>query len=109
MIDTAGCKDHGHLSTDEIGHHCRQAILLAPYPMVLYGHVLAFGVAGFAKAFAEGGHKTCDGIGRPDVEEPYHRHRRLLRARCERPRRRPGELRDEIAAFPLTEMRGTGN
>jgi hypothetical protein len=34
------------------------------------------------------------------VEEPYyHRHRRLLRARRQRPRRRTAEQRDELAPF----------
>src|SRR6516165_1702207 len=34
---------------------------------------------------------------RSAVEKAYHRHRRLLRARRERPRRRAAEKRDEIA------------
>src|SRR5262249_4993095 len=34
------------------------------------------------------------------VEKPHHRHRRLLRARRERPRGcRPAEQRDELASF----------
>jgi hypothetical protein len=35
--------------------------------------------------------------GRPAVEEPDHRHRRLLRPRRERPRGRAAEQRDELA------------
>src|SRR5262245_17613484 len=38
-------------------------------------------------------------IGRPRAKEPDHRHRRLLRARRDRPRhRRTAEQRDELAA-----------
>ena len=41
-----------------------------------------------------------DLAGRSGVEEPDHRHRRLLRARGERPRcRSAAEKRDELAAF----------
>src|SRR5262249_39336106 len=57
MNCAAGRDDHSHLSADEIGDHCLQAIVLALRPMVLDRHVLAFDVAGFVKAFAEGGHK----------------------------------------------------
>src|SRR5262249_19111184 len=42
---------------------------------------------------------TTESIRRRTVEEPDHRHRRLLRARRERPRRRAGEQRDELAAL----------
>ena len=52
----AGRGDHGHLSADQIGHQCRQAIVLALQPVVLDRHVLAFDVAGFVEAFAERGH-----------------------------------------------------
>src|SRR5262249_12268021 len=39
--------------------------------------------------------------GRPDVDEPDHWHRRLLRARSHRPSGgRAAEQRDELAAFP---------
>jgi hypothetical protein len=39
------------------------------------------------------------------AEKPDHRHRRLLRARRERPRRRrSAQQRDELAAFQLIEL-----
>jgi len=38
-------------------------------------------------------------VRRYTAEEPDHRHRRLLRARRERPRRRAAEKRDELATF----------
>ena len=63
----AGRGDHGHLSADQIGHQCRQAIVLALQPVVLDRHVLAFDVAGFVEAFAERGHIARGGIGRPGV------------------------------------------
>ena len=81
----AGRGDHGHTAADQIGHQCRQAIVLALQPVVLDRHVLAFDVAGFVEAFAERGHIARGGIGRPAVDKPDHRQRRLLRARRERP------------------------
>src|SRR5262249_54282875 len=97
MNCAAGRDDHRHLSADEIGDHCLQAIGLALCPMGLDRHVLAFEVAGFVKAFAEGGHKMRDDIGRPDVDEPDHW---LPSARRLWPRhRRAAEQRDELATF----------
>ena len=61
---------------------------MAFQPVVLDRDVLALDVTGFVEAFAERGHKRHDGIGRPDMDEPNHRHRWLLRADGERPRNR---------------------
>src|SRR5262249_1709828 len=52
----------------------------------------------FADALPECGHKTCSVGGRRAAEEPDYRHRRLLRARSERPCCRTAEQRDELAA-----------
>ena len=70
---------------------------MALQPMVLDRHVLALDVAGFVEAFAERGHITRGGIGRPVSDKPDHRHRRLLRTRRKRPRRRTAYERDELA------------
>src|SRR5262249_34253115 len=67
-------------------------------PVVLDDHVLAFDVAGFVKAFTERTSIACRGLGRPAADKPDHRHRRLLRARRQRPRgSRAADKRDEIA------------
>ena len=72
---------------------------MALQPVVLDRHVLAFDVAGFVEAFAERGHKTRGGIGRPVAEKPDHRQRRLLRTRDERPcGSRAAKKRDELAS-----------
>jgi hypothetical protein len=55
--------DYGHLSADQIGHQCRQAVVWALQPVVLDRHVLAVDVAGFVEAFAERRHITRVGIG----------------------------------------------
>src|SRR5262249_55530059 len=73
-------------------------IVLTFRPSVFDRHVLALDVAGFAQALTEGDHGACERPRRRAVEEPNHRHRRLLRARRERPSgRRATEQRDEYA------------
>src|SRR5262249_27828756 len=94
----AGCCDHGHFSADQIGHQCRQAIVLALQPVVLDRYVLAFDVAGLVQAFAERAQIARGGIGRKASNNPDHRLRRLLRARRERQRDcRAAKERDELA------------
>ena len=87
--------DDGRTTTREVGHESRQAIELALQPMVLHRHVLALDVAGFVEALAEPGNKGR--IRQSGIDEADHWHRRLLRARRERPRsRRAAEERDEL-------------
>src|SRR5262249_3681028 len=64
-------------------------------------HVPALNIAGFRQALAKRGQKLCILTRRPGVEKPNHRHRRLLRARRERPRRGAAKKRDEVAALHL--------
>src|SRR5262249_53759830 len=86
------------LSADQIGHQCRQSIVLPLHPVVVDSYVLAFDVAGLAEAFAERAQIARGGIGRKASNKPDHRLRRLLRARRKRPRSRTAKERDEIAA-----------
>src|SRR5262245_32869556 len=67
-------------------------------PAIFDRHVPALDEAFFASALAEGGRHGGVSARRLAVEKPDHRHRRLLRARRERPRRR-AEKRDELAPF----------
>jgi hypothetical protein len=61
-------------------------------PAVLDRHIVAFHEAHFAQALAHRGrHETVAAIRRFAVEPSDHRHRRLLRARRERPRRRTNQ------------------
>src|SRR5262249_56688142 len=60
-------------------------------------------VTGLSKALPERGHKVGPLGGGGGIEDSDHRHRRLLRARRERPRdRRAAEQRDELAALHST-------
>jgi hypothetical protein len=68
------------------------------FGVVLDRDVLALDDAGFAEPFAE--RSDTARLGRAVADESDDRHRRLLRARRERPRcRRAAEQRDELAAF----------
>src|SRR5215831_12801752 len=89
--------DHRHLTAYQVSCEVGQPIILILRPAILDRHILAFDVPAFANALPECGHKTCSVGGRRAAEEPDYRHRRLLRARRERPRGRAAEQRDEIA------------
>src|SRR5215469_13933464 len=90
--------DHRHLTAYQIGCEVGQSVGLVLCPAILDRHILALDVAGFTKALAECGQISCTIDRRRAAEEPNHRHRRLLRARHERPRRRTTEQRYELAA-----------
>ena len=78
--DRSDCGDHGHLTADQIGRQRRQPIILPIGRAEFDRHVPALDEAGFAQALAECGQCLRAPRGR-GVEEPDHRHRRLLRAR----------------------------
>src|SRR5262249_44866301 len=83
-VHTGVGSDHRRLTAYQIGCEIGQSVVLVLRPAILNRHILALDVAGFTEALAECGQKA--GISRPRaVEESYHRHRRLLRARRERP------------------------
>src|SRR5262249_47107086 len=60
-------------------------------------HITALDEARFVQALAERGHDPCAQLRHTGIDKPNPRHRRLLRARRERPRRRAAEQRDELA------------
>ncbi len=93
----AGRCDNGHLSADQIGRHTRQSIVSALGPPVFDLDVMVFDVPSLTQALPECSRRCCLRLGRATVHEPEYRHRRLLRARCERPRGRRAELHDELA------------
>src|SRR5262245_19779436 len=97
---TAGRSDHGTLTANQIRRHCRQPIVLTIRPAIFDRSVLSLGVAVYLESLAEHSHQVCSFAGSSRVEKPDHRHCRLLRARCERPRhRRAAEKRYELAAL----------
>src|SRR5262249_56970085 len=90
--------DHRHLTAYQIGCEVGQSVVLVLRPAILNRHILALDVTGFTNALAECGHKTCSVGGRRVAKKPDHRHRGLLRARRERPRRRAAGQRDQLAS-----------
>src|SRR5262249_41113995 len=91
--------DQGYLPAKKVRHERRQSILLILGP-IFDRDAVAFDVPFFRKAVAECNYARPQLRWRSTVEESDHRHRRLLRARCERPRgRRAAEQRDELATL----------
>src|SRR5215471_13034670 len=63
----------------------------------------ALDIAGFPQSIVKRAQTAAKKVGPFGAEHPDHRHRRLLRARRERPRnRRAAEKRDEIAPSNVT-------
>src|SRR5262245_13536240 len=92
--------DSRYLSMNEFGCQRRQPTVMSFRPAVFDRHVPARDIAGFRQALAKRGQELCILTRRPGVEEPEHRHRRLLRASSERPcDRRAGDKRDKLAPF----------
>src|SRR5262249_5517497 len=88
------------LTAYQIGCKIGQSVVLVLRPAILNRHILALDVAGFTKALAECGQIGCTIDRRRAEEEPYHRHRRLLRPRRKRPSGRAAEQQYELA--PIT-------
>src|SRR6516165_9322255 len=91
--------DQRHLTAYQIGCEVRQLGLVLR-PAILDRHVLALDVARFTKALAECGQIACTIDWRRAAKESYHRHRRLLRARRERPSRRRAAAKQDHEIAP---------
>jgi len=96
-MDTSGRDDRGDLTANQFIREGRQSIKLIPGPTVFDGNVLALDIAALFETQTECAKQVRVRVERCAVEKSNHRHRRLLRARRERPRRRPAEQRDERA------------
>src|SRR6516164_3467233 len=67
-------------------------------PAIFARHIPTLDIAGFIQAPPKGDQSRSVRLLRCGGKKPDHRHRRLLRPRCERPRsRRTAEKRDELA------------
>src|SRR5262249_11029155 len=75
----------------------RQPVQFIVSPAVFDREVLALDIAGVLEALAESAQPTRIALGRLGVEEPDHRHSRLLRSRRKRPCRRNAEKRYKLA------------
>ena len=80
--------NHGHPTTNQIGRQRRQTIISPLRPAIFDRHVPALDPPRFFQTLMECDQKLRVLAGRPGVEEPDHRHRRLLRACYARPRDR---------------------
>src|SRR5262249_51917605 len=74
-----------------------QSIVSAVRPAIFDRQVVTLDIASLAQALEERAHTVT--VTRTAAYKPHHRHRRLLRARRERPSGRAAEQRDELAAL----------
>src|SRR5262249_30578364 len=92
-------RDHRHLTMNQVGRKCWQAIVMILRPAVLDRHIPPLHIAGLRKTLEKwrGKRRIC--VGRRAGEKSNHWHRRLLCSCGERPRGcRAAEQRDELAA-----------
>src|SRR5262249_42895429 len=89
----------GGVAADEVGRQPWKPIGLVVSPAKVDGNVLSLDDSGLLQPLPKRCDKWRGASSRRATEEPDHRHRRLLRARRERPRGCAAEQRDEIAAF----------
>ena len=81
-------EDYVDPSLDQVGRQCGQPINFILGPAGDDSHVLALDIACPSETLAKSAQTVHHSIRGPGVEDADHRHRRLLRARRERPRRR---------------------
>ena len=87
----AARENQGDLTANEMCRHLRQPVILTVGPAIIDLDVLALDIVGFAQRLAERGNLERGIFCRPAAEKPDHLHPTLLRARHERPSRRPPE------------------
>src|SRR5262249_41019852 len=91
--------DDRNPAAGQVGGQFGHAIVLTLCPTIFDRDVLPFDKARFVEAFAERGQIQQVGVERTGTQETNHWHRRLLRARRERPcGHGAAEQRDERAA-----------
>jgi hypothetical protein len=76
---------HGHSATDQVGGQFWQPGVVIVRKAKFDRYVAALDETSFAQAFAERRDGPCAQFGHSGVEEPDHRHPRLLRERDMRP------------------------
>jgi hypothetical protein len=84
---TGGRGDYRHVATHEVGCQAGKPIVLEACPAILNRNIPPLGETGFVQPLAERCLEVRVRFGKFG-EKTDDRHPRLLRARCERPRRR---------------------
>src|SRR5262249_11341942 len=95
--DTPRRGNYRDLPANQFGCQGRQSIELTFGPAVFNSEAHAFDITSLSEALAKSAQTIALSVGRVGVEEPDHRHPRLLRARRERPRRRSAKNGDEFS------------
>src|SRR5262245_4238773 len=98
-MGSAGRSNDRDLATNEVGRLRRQSLVSTFRPTILDRHVLAFYVADFLQSWAKRGCVGCIPLRRCAVEEPDHRHCRLLRWGRQWPNSCANEQRYELPSL----------
>jgi hypothetical protein len=90
-------------TSEQFDCQCMQSIVLMVRPAIFARYIPTLDIAGFIQAPLKGDQSRSVKLLRCGGKKPNHRHRRLLRARRERPRRRrAAEQRDELTPSNVT-------
>ena len=101
------CDDHSRLAAHQLRRHCGQLIVMSLGPTVFDRNIAPLHVTGFGQTLAEYRQRRRKRPRRTGVKKTDHRHRRLLRARRERPRGcLAAEKCDEVAPSHSIARRG---
>src|ERR1700730_15768799 len=87
LLTTDG-NDHLYLSTNEIVGELRQEFIVSASPVRLDCNILTLDESSFVEPALDGGEPGCKPLRRAVGQKSDYRHRGLLRARDEWPRRR---------------------
>ena len=100
---TSRRRDYGDSSANQVGGKFRQTVVLAPRPAVFDDDVIALNKARLLQALAKSTQPVRERVWCGGTEEADHRHRRLLRARRERPAdSRAAQTADEVSTSDWT-------
>src|SRR5262249_19584587 len=77
------CKQHSHLTSDQVGRECWEPVVVTSGPAIFYRHILAGNESGFFETLTKCNDVVRISVQRPGAEEPDYRQRRLLRERRE--------------------------
>src|SRR5262249_57846517 len=87
-----------NLTLDQLSRQHRQSVALTLCPAPFDRNISAFRIASFIETLPKRGNCVRQSVRRLGIEKPDHRHRCLLRACREWPRRRAAEQRYELAS-----------
>jgi len=101
-VSSSSC-DHGHSARNQIGGKPSKSIIFTVRPTVFDRNILTLDISSLVQTTSESSDVLRRLAKRPGTEKPDDRHRRLLRARGDRPSRyRAGQNAEKSRRFMPT-------